>query len=407
LTKFHQSQISWTLRKTGAQYNNFLPLVIVLSFWFIVNSILFSDLGIKVVADSSRYIEYANGMMSGFYIEEHNFWYIGYAIYLLIIFELFAGSLMAAVIGQYVLSFLAVITIYKAAILLSKSAATSVVTCLLFIAFADIQQWSSYILAESVYTSFICFSIYSLAILNERKGGIIRVSIAVAVVTVTFFIKPTGIALLGALMGTICYELLSRILSRSTRLIIIFLSVALLLLLANSMMATYKIVENYVAGEVVYGVRSYAGESSIEGLTVSPPNDLHIPDSPAPIVQVVQFIVQNPLYWLKLFSLKVYYLLSHTRPFWSSWHNWYSILILVPSYILFLSALVGKTLDVRVKLFSAIFLLIHIFSVGVTSTDWDGRFLIPMLPVIFVLSGAGLNDWLTKFRNPALLHNEP
>jgi hypothetical protein len=171
------------------------------------------------------------------------------------------------------------------------------------------------------------------------------------------------------------------------------------------MMATYQIIENYTVGEVIYGVGSYEGESSIEGLTITPPDNLHVMDSPTPIVKVASFILQNPWYWSKLFGLKVYYLLSHTRPFWSGTHNWYSILILVPSYILFLRALVGKTLDVRVKLFSTVFLLIHIISVGVTSEDWDGRFLIPMLPVIFVFSGAGLNAWALRakgFRYPKI-----
>jgi hypothetical protein len=185
--------------------------VAILFFWLMVNSLLFSGLGIKVVADSSRYIEYANGMMSGFYLDEHNFWYIGYAVYLLIIFKIFSGSLVAAVIGQYVLSFLAVIALYYGAILLSRSIVSSVITCLLFVGFADIPQWNSYILAESVYTTFTCFSIYFLAIVRERKAGVIGISAAIAVVTFTFFIKPTGIALLGALMGTICYEVFSRI----------------------------------------------------------------------------------------------------------------------------------------------------------------------------------------------------
>ena len=106
-----------------------------------INLVLFYRNGVKIVADTERYIEYANGLASGFYFDSHNFWYIGYVSYLLIIFKLF-GSVGAVVAGQYVLGLLAVIVLYRTAFLLWNSTLSALVTCMLFIGFTDI--WIDY-----------------------------------------------------------------------------------------------------------------------------------------------------------------------------------------------------------------------------------------------------------------------
>ncbi|MEJ0031719.1 MAG: hypothetical protein WDO15_15680 [Bacteroidota bacterium] len=81
--------------------------------WCVVNLKLFSVYGVKVVSDSPRYIEYANGLASGFYIDTFNIWYVGYVVYLLVIFKVFSAGIAGAVVGQYVLSFVSVIALYR------------------------------------------------------------------------------------------------------------------------------------------------------------------------------------------------------------------------------------------------------------------------------------------------------
>lgn len=49
--------------------------------------------GIKVVKDSARYLEYASHLENGFYFDPHNFWYIGYPLYILLLNQLGGDSL--------------------------------------------------------------------------------------------------------------------------------------------------------------------------------------------------------------------------------------------------------------------------------------------------------------------------
>jgi 4-amino-4-deoxy-L-arabinose transferase-like glycosyltransferase len=285
---------------------------------------------------------------------------------------LFGGSIEAVVIGQYVLSLVAVLALYRAAFILWDSTISAVIACMLFLGFIDISIWNSYVLTESVYTSFICFSIYCLVTINKGKVSNRFIALSIFVVLFTIFIKPTGIALLVGVAAVF----LTRIKSRPIRIAVVSITSVLFIILVNRMLTTFVLVENYLAGEVIYAATD---------LVVERPTDLTNPSSSYPLLRVILFVVQNPLYWTKLFVLKVYYLLSHTRPFWSVAHNIFSLLVLLPSYFLFFRN--ARRADRNVLIFATSFLLVHILSVGMTSDDWDGRFLIPMLPVIFIFSG--------------------
>jgi len=381
---------------TGGGFLKHGPLGLVSVLWAVVNVILFSSKGVKIVDDSARYIEYANGLSSGFYFDSHNFWYIGYAIYLLIIFKVFSGSMVAVVVGQYVLSLVAVLALYRTAFLLWSSIISALATCVLFLAFIDISLWNSYILTESLYTSFTCFSLYFLVKCYKQGSNVVLASIAVVV---TFFIKPTGIAILVAVMSVLIYNTLRNVSSIFVRGLILLGVSLVLIALVNRMITTYLILENYQLGEIIYGVRAYHGEYPVSALMIDPPGDLYIPDqAQQPVIRVLSFVVHNPIYWTKLFALKVFYLLSHTRPFWSVIHNLFSVTILLPSYFLFFKSLRSAN-EKTVIVFSIAFLLVHILSVGITSEDWDGRFLVPMLPVLFIIAPRSLQRTPIDIRN--------
>jgi len=71
----------------------------ILPFFLLINGFLFQKYGVKVVTDTHRYVEYASNLQSGFYFDPHNFWYIGYSLYILLI-QLLQGSFLAIVTGQ-------------------------------------------------------------------------------------------------------------------------------------------------------------------------------------------------------------------------------------------------------------------------------------------------------------------
>lgn len=337
-----------------------------------------------VVADSERYLEYGRGIASSFYIDDFNIWYIGYALFIAVFY-----NVTAIVVAQYLLSFVAVIAFYKTSILIFNSSRSAIIACLLFILFTDIPQWNSYVLTESLFTSFTCFSLYCLALVHKGERRQWFIAITCFVILFTILIKPTGVALLAALLAVVI---------RRPYLKIVF--GVCFLLLVNKMLGNYLVIENYQLGEVIYGVTTFSDQSQVAALVVQPPADLYIPPvSYPPMLRIVSFAGHHPVYFASLFLHKVWYLMFHIRPFWSTAHNLFSLAVLSLAYASFFVGIRGKGISRDVVIFAIVYVAIHILSVGITSDDWDGRFLIPMLPVIFIFSGNGLATW--RYRKSA------
>lgn len=355
----------------------------------VVNGYLFSSNGIQVVADSGRYLEYATGLQSGFYVDPFNIWYIGYSIFILII-HAFGGDLPVIVSVQVIFSCLATVALYFAAEILYGKRASAFIAASLMVLFVDIPQWNTYIHTESIFISFTCFSILVVALLLKKPSGWLTI-IAITTIAFTAFIRPTGIALVGAFVAVLCWNLIRHVKSPMKRRATVAGAAILVILFANRMLEGYLVVDNYKLGEVVYGAAIVdTGHYSVDGLIVSPPDHLYVPsESTPPVLKIVTFAFHHPVYWTRLFLTKAFYFFVHVRPFWSTTHNLFSIIFLLPSYFLCFFALYKMQLTPVIRVFVVTFLSVNTFAVCLTTVDWDGRFLAPLLPIIFIFTGRG------------------
>jgi hypothetical protein len=78
------------------------------------------------------------------------------------------------------------------------------------------------------------------------------------------------------------------------------------------------------------------------------------------------------------------------KPYFSPIHNTIIVLILYPVYIFAIIGYFrfGKTQFE--KYFIAGYVASLVFTVSLTSENWDGRFLMPVLPFIFLLASHGI-----------------
>src|SRR5690606_26724078 len=194
---------------------------------------------------------------------------------------------------------------------------------LLMIGFIEIPMWNSFILSEPFYISFTCFSIYFLVALYKEGINPFRLIAAILIVLITVFSKPTGIALLGGVGALLFYRAVSKVKPKSFKSALLGGACVLFLLLTNKMLSTYTLIENdYVKGEIIYGISNYPDYPDHDRLVLSPPDNLYIPSVEyPPIIRIVSFILHNPADWLTLFFTKFYYFIMHIRPYWSVSHN--------------------------------------------------------------------------------------
>ena len=117
-------------------------------------------------------------------------------------------------------------------------------------------------------------------------------------------------------------------------------------------------------------------------------------------------MVFNLKYWIILFCAKVFFFLLHIRPYWSLEHNIFNLVILIPMYYYSFRYLISNSISKEIRVFSIFFFLTHILSIGITTVDWDGRFLMPLLPMIFILGSSEIWKDLTKIISLTNVKNE-
>jgi len=367
----------------------FLPSLGIL--YLIISYLMFQYLGIKVVSDSPRYLDYAaNIRESGFYIEEHNIWYVSYPIFILLLSYLHP-SLELIIFAQYALGGLALLCLYLAVRDFSQNEWAAGIAGLLYLLYFKNTLYPAYILTESLYSSLTCISLWCLVQWRSGKWGMLGKGFSCLIFLAAIFCKPTGIALLGALMVPVLYSYWKKIPSLLFKSGLVLFALAGMMVLLNAMFETFNVLYEYERGDLIYGMFLFEGKDFHPYLSLEPPSDLYMPDkSYSVLIQVIFFVVYNPWFWFRQFIGKLLLFFLHVRPFWSWMHNIHSLLLLLPTYFFAVRFLKSRQMDRSSLLFSVVFIGIHALSVGIMTEDWDGRFLSPILPLIFGLAGIGL-----------------
>lgn len=284
---------------------NIPPIVISVLFCGL-SIFLFNEYGVKIVNDSDRYLEYARNLKNGFYFDKHNFWYIGYVFFIFVVQLIHKGP-FAIVVAQYLLSFIAVLALYKSSLFVFKDTQSATITAVSYMLFMEILTWNSYILCESLYCSLTCISLYFLTS-SQRHSSLYAYVIAVIVVSITILTKPTGIALFGAILAIVLLRLWKHVKGKGTRIAFVFVLTTFFALIVNRMLFTFRIIENYELGEIIYAITTLPYNELYDSLIINPPRNIQIPsaDNP-PLWRVIIFIAYNPLYFLQLFCSKLFF----------------------------------------------------------------------------------------------------
>ena len=379
-----------SVRLTGFTQSVFVrPIdgLILLIVWVGVNGGLYAHYGVKVVNDSPRYLEYAQKIIygSGWY-EPHNFWYVGYVLFITMVKGVFATN-EAIIAAQVIVHGLASVALYRTSYHLFASRRAALTTALLFLGWIELPTWNFYILAESWYVSLLCFVLYCI---TSFTGSLRRLIFTTLLVLLTFFTKPTGIAILLAYGVFLIsyYQVRVRKLTPE-RYLLAILGLLSLYGLVNQMLSSFVLIENYATGEVVYGMSTTEGYAGKEQLVLFT-EDLLLPSTNLdPIPRLLLFITNNPTYFITLSLTKAAYFLGHVRPYYSWLHNAFIVVTLYPLYLLASKTLWQGRVIGAVRSSLLTFILVHLTAIMFTSVDWDGRFLMPLLPTVFLLGVGG------------------
>lgn len=355
---------------------------ILFLIWIALQGILFLRYGVKTSVDSALYITNADDLLKGIFPQGRDVWYISYSIFL-------AGASLlggnhVAVLFQVLLSGVALYFLYRLTHKITKNEITSLLTCVFYIGWIKIHQWNFFIYTESLFTSMSIISFAGLVLSKSPK----HYTYTFLIFLFTVFVRPTGIALL---FGVLVYgfaHFYHRV-SRAAWLSTMALGISLGLLLLNFVMKDYSFIDSYQKGEIIY--------PNIN-LGMQPPDELIIPArSTAPLISFITFVFNNPVYFIKITTIKLLLFLGNAKPYFSLLHNGMIVGFLFPLYFFAITGFRHFTTNRNEHYFIAGFVMMQCAIVAFTSENWDGRFLIPILPFVFMLSAVGINQRWSNF----------
>lgn len=353
-----------------------LAFIGLLLLWAFVQGAMLLRFGVQTPVDSELYLSDAKNLLIGQWPQGRSIWYVSYSSFLAFVF-LLGGSNSTVILLQVFLSGVAALCLYKISVKVSGRANVAFLTVFFYLSWLKIHEWNTILYTESLFTScsIICFALLMKSKYPWQFG------FAFVLTLFTFFVRPTGFAFLIGLIAYLVFLVKSKIDKRLFVSTIVLVTVAIFLL-ACYMLEGADLIDSYARGEVIYPNISV-------GLEI--PSDLVIPTKDAPaFARMFMFAFDNPVYFAKLSFYKMILFIGNVKPYFSPIHNTIIVLILYPIYIFAIIGYFrfGKTQFE--KYFIAGYVASLAFTVSLTSENWDGRFLMPVLPFIFLLASHGI-----------------
>lgn len=349
--------------------------------WVAMQSSLLGLSGISEGGDTPRYLKAAESILSGVLPRGKALSYLGYDFFVTP-FVWLGLEIRAVAIAQILLSGLAVFVMYRLGEQLYDYR-VGFTAALLYIIYPDIHYWNLIIYSDSLFTSMVVISVY--LVICRFQGW----SMALAIIAVVFacLIRPNGVALALAVWVYLFYYLLAneRYMALGMVAVVSALAFPVLFDIAGKMLSHEQVLRHYASGVVIWG---YEANALTPDTPISSQGYSH--PTTNPLLAVALFAMEHPGYFAKLAGAKLFYFFGHVRPYFSNWHNLLALVVLIPVYGLGVLGIFNSSHSHRhaVVLLVA-FCFFQAMIIALTFADWDGRHLIPILPIVFLFAAHG------------------
>ena len=348
--------------------------------------------GIQYWLDSERYLMGAESLLNGIPIIDRGNQYFGYMIFIALI-KLIGLPLEFVIIFQIIISIIAAITLFNLAKYITGNSISGYLAISLYMLNPFINTWHTFILTESLYSSFVIFSCWALyKVLNTRTYKYIIIFSVILLSTI--FIRPNGWIFLPIFICFFIFYSKFKLKFKISSVIIIFFS---FIILANSIPTLQKAInattpiELMKKGEVIWG----HPELRID----MPKEEIKNQENWS---QGYKYIIKHPYSSSKLAFLRIGNMFIQIRSHHSITYKAHILLWIIPAYLLAFLGIIKYRKSMITRIVLAV-IIGHALIVALTYSTHESRFLIYILPIIYLLSGCGfiyvlqkLTPFLTK-----------
>jgi hypothetical protein len=262
-----------------------------------------------------------------------------------------------------------------------------VIAATLFLWNPDLSRWHFYVLTESVYISCVILFVWSLSQFIEKPSpSLARVSLLVLATLVTASVRPNGWFLVPIAFGVWIHRTFDM---SGKRWALLLGSVFLFCIGLSFTWRTLAGIQYAIhpasylrQGVVIWGFPSW---------------NLSMPKFPAATSSLwtgdLKYDIVILFSCLRLGLVRIFVEILHGRPFYSRLHNVAIALYLAPVYVF---AMMGYTQSKLPLLKACIAWVIaaQLLVIALVCADWDGRFLLYILPLVSLLAAISLSQSL-------------
>lgn len=372
----------WASVNIGAVHVAVLAVV-----WLVMHSVLAWKFGVRNLFDADLYIKGADFLVHNGRLQDTHHIFYGVPIVLMALFRsLFVGKIIPFLFFQCIISALATWCLYKSANKIFKTTLAGFFASLIFLLWWDNLQWNTIAMTESLMCSAICFLIYRLAHFTGKTTDYYWIA---AWLILIFFTRPTGIVIIVGVISFLLWYYRNAIYRSAWKYPVVVVLFVIMYGTAHAMFGRWDFTEQYAKGNIVTYMDGIEGDALYDSTLVVRSENLKFADADRhPMMKMTFFIIHNPVYVVKTGVLKIWYMLSAVRPYYSNLHNTYSLVWLLSIYSLLY---VGwrKVWSSATSVFVITVIGVNCGLIALATVDWDNRFYIPMEPGIVLLAGGG------------------
>jgi hypothetical protein len=353
--------------------------ILIFSTCILFNLLLYLKFGVKMGGDSELYIHGADYLLSNTPFENKEGSYLGYLI--VVAFFKFTGlGLKGIVLFQILIASLTSVVINIIGEKIANPMVGVLAACY-YIFNIDIARWNFFIHTDALYTSFLVFSIAGIWQFTQEKSVSIK-ALLILLILFAIIMRPNGWTLI-LIISIFALNQWSFSQKKWNKLMIfgvlgcIILSFSIFIKPLQKGIAFESPQYHLMRGTVIWGYED-------KWALAMPQESL---DLDGDWMDAKTFIIKHPIACIKLFLLRILTELAHIRPFYSTFHN---ILIAFLELPLYPFAMLGfyRLKNNQLMHIILITIVLHLMVIGLTFANWDGRFLVYILPLISIIAFA-------------------
>lgn len=367
-------------------YLNKYGKYIIILCWILSIIFYYSSFGLGTVLEASKYIREANSLVNDGTVSAPRFWFYSITI-LIITFSIKIGlGLYGAFIMQAILNLYALLFFYKALKTIFQFQLTALLAVLYLILFWPYQSWVVYLFTESAFYSLILI-LLSATILYKPLGlkNILLIFVALFLVIVS---RPLGILFM---VSTWLYLFFSA--NKKWKIIIACASVIMMFGMFYVVNVIFSTINDWTITE------AFERQNIICDDTTVPATNLTLATSGNPVYKLWFYITNNFQHFIHFAGIKLSYFFLMKRDYYSTAHNYFLILNIIPVYLL---AMVGlfksqKKIPTRILAFILSTIFLYTITIVLQCDDYHNRFVLSIYPLFVLLAGTGA-EYLVRLR---------